>query len=79
MRYLRSVTVYLVAGLRGVDVEKGHQVLLCVPECMEHILHGCGWLVVLILGLLLEAAGVRMAVRRLVWSCHGGQVRSMAL
>ena len=31
--------------------------LLCVPEGMEHISQGCGWLVLLSLGLLLEAAG----------------------
>ena len=31
--------------------------LLRMPEGMEHISQGCGWLIVLSLGLLLEAAG----------------------
>ena len=47
MGYLRSAVVYVVAGLRGVGVEEGRQLLLRIPEGMEHISQGCGWLVIL--------------------------------
>ena len=55
--YLRSAVVFVATGFQGVGVEKGRQLLLCMPEVMEHISNGCGWLVVLSVGVLLEAAG----------------------
>ena len=35
--YLRPAVVYLAAGLGGVGVEEGRQLLLCMPEVMEHV------------------------------------------
>ena len=55
--YLRSALVYVAADLQGVGVEKGRQLLVCMPEVPEHVPQGCGWLVFLDLGVLLEAAG----------------------
>ena len=54
---LRSAVVYVVAGLRDVAVQEGRQLMLRMPEGMEHISQGCGWLVILSLRLPLEAAG----------------------
>ena len=54
---LRSAVVYGAADLRGVGAEEGPQLLLCMPEGMEHISQGCGSLVIPILVLLLGAAG----------------------
>ena len=34
---LRPAVVYLAAGLGGVGVEEGRQLLLCMPEVMEHV------------------------------------------
>ena len=58
MGYLRSARLCVAAGLQGVGVEKGRQLLLCMPEVMEHVSQGSEWLVLLSLGVLLEAAGV---------------------
>ena len=55
--YLRPAVVYVVAGLGDVDLEEGCQSFLCMPEVMEHVSQGCGWLVVLSVGLLLKTAG----------------------
>ena len=55
--YLRPAVVYVVAGLGVVAVEEGCQSFLRMPEVMEHVSQGCGWLVLLSLGLLLETAG----------------------
>ena len=55
--YLRSAVVYVVAGLRGVGEGEGRRLLFCMPEGMQHISGGCGWLVILSLGSLLEVAG----------------------
>ena len=35
--YLRPAVVYLAAGLGGVGVEEGRQLLLPMPEVMEHV------------------------------------------
>ena len=35
--YLCPAVVYVAAGLRGVDVEEGRQLLLRMPEGMEHV------------------------------------------
>ena len=35
--YLRPAVVYLAAGLGGVGVEEGRQLLLRMPEFMEHV------------------------------------------
>ena len=35
--YLRPAMVYLAAGLGGVGVEEGRQLLLRMPEVMEHV------------------------------------------
>ena len=35
--YLRPAVVYLSAGLGGVGVEEGRQLLLRMPEVMEHV------------------------------------------
>ena len=35
--YLRTAVVYLAAGLGGVGVEEGRQLLLRMPEVMEHV------------------------------------------
>ena len=55
--YLRPAVVYVVVGLRGVGVEEGRQLLLRMPEVMEHVSQARGWLVVLSVGVLLETAG----------------------
>ena len=55
--YLRPAVVYLAAGLGGVVVEEGRQLLLRMPQVMEHDPRGRGWLVVASVGVLLEAAG----------------------
>ena len=55
--YLRPAVVYVVAVLRRVGVEEGCQSLLRMPEFMQPVSQGCGWLVVLTVGLLLETAG----------------------
>ena len=55
--YLLSAVLYEVAGLWAVCVEEVLQVLLRNAKGMEHMCQGCRCLVVLSLGLLLEAAG----------------------
>ena len=55
--YPRPAVLYVAAGLLGVGVEEGRQVLLRMPEVMEHVYHGRGWLVVLSVGVLLETSG----------------------
>ena len=55
--YLCSAVVYVATGLQGVGLEEGRQLLLSMPEVMEHVSQGCGWLVLLSVGVLLEAAG----------------------
>ena len=55
--YLCAALVYLAAGLGDVGVEEGRQLLLRMPEVMEHVPQGRGWLVVVCVGVLLEAAG----------------------
>ena len=55
--YLRPAVVYMVAGSWGVGVEEGRQLLLPMPEVMEHVFQGPGWLVVLSVRVLLETAG----------------------
>ena len=55
--YLRPAVVYLAAGLGGVGVEEGRQLLLCMPEVMEHVPQSPWWSVVVSVGVLLEAAG----------------------
>ena len=69
--YLRSAVMYVVKGLWGVGVEDSRQVLLRMPESMEHIRQGHGWLVPLSPGLLLEAADERGRTQgsRSVGSC----------
>ena len=55
--YLRPAVLYVAADLRGVGVEEGRQLLPRMPEVMEHVSQGRGWLVVLSVGVLLETAG----------------------
>ena len=55
--YLRPAVVDMVAGSGGVGVEEGRQLLLRMPEVMEHVPQGRGWPVVLSVGVLLESAG----------------------
>ena len=55
--YLRPAVLYVAADLRMVVMVEGRQLLLCMPEVMEHVSQGRGWLVVLSVGLLLETAG----------------------
>ena len=55
--YLRPAVVYLAAGLGGVGVEEGRQLLLRMPEVSENVPEGRGWSVVVSVGVLLEAAG----------------------
>ena len=55
--YLRTAVVYVTAGMRGVGVGKGRRLLLHMPEVMEHVSQGPGWLVVLSVGVFLETAG----------------------
>ena len=54
--YLRPAVVDVAAGLGGVGVEEGRQLLLCMPEVMEHVPQGPGRSVVLSCG---GAAGNR--------------------
>ena len=54
--YLRPAVVYVAAGLRAFCVEEDHKLLLCMPEVMEHVSQGRGWLVVLSVGVLLKTA-----------------------
>ena len=65
--YLHSAVVYVVAGLRGVGVEEGCQLLPRMPEGMEHVSQSYGWLVALSLGFLLEAAGDRVRAHGCEW------------
>ena len=55
--YLFPAVMYVAAGLRGVDVEEGCQLLLRMPEVIEHVAEGCGWLAVVSVEVLLETAG----------------------
>ena len=55
--YLRPAVVYLAAGLQGVGVEEGRQLLPRMPEVMRHVPQGCGWLVLFSVGVLLVTAG----------------------
>ena len=55
--YQRPAVVDVAAGLGGVRVEEGRQLLLRMPEVMEHVPQGRGWPVILSVGVLLETAG----------------------
>ena len=55
--YLRPAVVDVAAGWGAVSVEEGRQLLLRMPEVMQHVPQGRGWPVVLSVGLLLETAG----------------------
>ena len=55
--YLRSAVVDVAAGLGGVGVEEGRQLLLHMPEVMEDVPQGRGRSVVVSVGVLLETAG----------------------
>ena len=55
--HLRPAVVDLSARLGGVGVEEGRQLLLRMPEVMEHVPQGRGRSVVLSVGVLLETAG----------------------
>ena len=55
--YLRSAVVYVAARLQGVRVGKGRQLLLRMRKIREHVFEGCGWLGVLSVGLVFQAAG----------------------
>ena len=55
--YLRPAVVDVAAALGSVGVEEVRQLLLCMPEVMEHVLQGRGRSVILSVGLLLETAG----------------------
>ena len=55
--YLRPAPVGLAAGLGDVGVEEGRQLLLRMPEVMEHVPQGRGWPLVLSVGVLLETTG----------------------
>ena len=77
--YLCPAVVYVAAGLRGVDVEEGRQLLLRMPEVMEHVPWGRGWLFVLSVGVLLETAGDGGCAHGceqvvMVWSTASGAV-----
>ena len=52
----RPAVVYVAAGSRGVGVQEGRQLLLRMPEVMENVSQGRGWLVFLSVRLLLETA-----------------------
>ena len=54
--YLRHAVVDVAAGLGGVDVEEGRQLLLRMEEVMGDVPQGRGWPVILSLGVLLETA-----------------------
>ena len=55
--YLRPAVVDVSAGFGVVGAEEGRQLLLRMPEVMEHVPQGRGWSVVVSVGSLLEAAG----------------------
>ena len=55
--YLRPAVVDVVAVFRDVGVEEDRQLLVCMPEVMEHVPQGPGRPVVLSVGVLLETAG----------------------
>ena len=55
--YLRPAVVDVASCLGGVRVEEGHQLLLRMPEVMQHIPQGRGRSVILSVGVLLETAG----------------------
>ena len=55
--YLRPAVVDVAAGFGGVGVKEGRQLLLRMPEVMEHVPQGRWRSVVLSLGVLLETAG----------------------
>ena len=55
--YLRPAVVDVAAGWGVVGVEEGRQLLLRMPEVMEHVPQGRGRSVVLGVGVLLEPAG----------------------
>ena len=55
--YLRPGVVDVAPGLGDVGVEEGRQLLLRMPEVMEHGPQGRRQLVVLSVGVLLESAG----------------------
>ena len=55
--YLYPAVVYVMPGLRGVGMQEGCQLLLHMPEVIEYVFLGCGRVVVLSVGVLLETAG----------------------
>ena len=55
--YLRPAVVDVAEGWGGVGVEEGRQLLLRMPEVMQHVPQGRGRPVVLSVGVLLETAG----------------------
>ena len=55
--YLCPAVVDVAAGLGGVGVEDGRQLLLRMPGVMEHVPQGLGRSVVVSVGLLMETAG----------------------
>ena len=55
--YLSPAVVDVAAGLGRVGVKEGCQLLLPMPEVLEHGPQGCGWPVILSGGVLLEPAG----------------------
>ena len=55
--YVRPAVGYVAVGLGGVGVEEGCQLLLRMPEVMEHFPQGLWWPVLLSVGMLLETAG----------------------
>ena len=55
--YLRLAFVDVAEGSGGVGVEEGRQLLLRMPEVMEHVPQGSGRSVVVTVGVLLETAG----------------------
>ena len=80
--YLPPAVVYVAASLQGVSVEEGRQLLLHLPEVMEHVSRamsgwsssawGCCWKP-------LATAAVRNAVSRFVGSCWLRRAQSMVL
>ena len=67
--YLLSAVVYVATGLQGVGVEKGRQLLVCMPVVTEHVSLGCGWHVVLSVGVFLEAAANSGCAHGCEWVC----------
>ena len=55
--YLRPAVVDAAAGFGAVGVDEGRQLLLRMPQVMEHVPQGRGRSVVLSVGVLLETAG----------------------